>query len=80
MPIRLSRGCGPSSQRVKGQKLFMQADQDVGVGGRASPPSSIHPAGLDIEQLNEWAPKMPPSSSDCRSMRDVAPISRVRTT
>ena len=36
MPIRSSRGCAPQLDKVDGARLFLQAAQDVRVGGRAS--------------------------------------------
>ena len=45
--------------KVEGARLFLQAAQDVRVGGRASRTQFQYTLqDADIEQLNEWAPKI----------------------
>ena len=49
----------PQLDQVQGAKLFLQAAQDVRVGGRASRTQFQYTLqGPDIAQLNEWAPKV----------------------
>ena len=73
MPIRLSRGCEPQLDKVEGARLFLQAAQDVRVGGRPSRTQFQYTLqGADIEQLNEWAPKMLVKLKSLPELRDVA--------
>jgi len=63
----------PQLDKVPGAKLFLQAAQDVRVGGRASRTQFQYTLqGSDIEQLNEWAPKMLAKLKDLPELRDVA--------
>ena len=49
----------PQLDQVQGAKLFLQAAQDVRVGGRASRTQFQYTLqGPDIAELNEWAPKV----------------------
>src|SRR5262249_33131528 len=46
------------SEKIEGARLFLQASQDVRVGGRASRTQFQYTLqGSDVQQLNEWAPK-----------------------
>jgi hydrophobic/amphiphilic exporter-1 (mainly G- bacteria), HAE1 family len=59
--------------KVPGARLFLQAAQDVRVGGRASRTQfQFTLQGADIEQLNEWAPKMLAKLKGLPELRDVA--------
>ena len=59
--------------KVPGAKLFLQAAQDVRVGGRASRTQFQYTLqGSEIEQLNEWAPKMLAKLKSLPELRDVA--------
>jgi HAE1 family hydrophobic/amphiphilic exporter-1 len=59
--------------KVEGAKLFLQAAQDVRVGGRASRTQYQYTLqGPDIAQLNEWAPKMLEKFKGLPELRDVA--------
>jgi hydrophobic/amphiphilic exporter-1 (mainly G- bacteria), HAE1 family len=59
--------------KVPGARLFLQAAQDVRVGGRASRTQFQYTLqGSDIEQLNEWAPKMLAKLKGLPELRDVA--------
>ena len=52
-------GCGRRLAKVEGARLFMQASQDVRLGGRATRTQfeyTLQDANLD--ELNEWAPKI----------------------
>ena len=63
----------PQLDKVPGAKLFLQAAQDVRVGGRASRTQFQYTLqGSDIEQLNEWAPKMLAKLKGLPELRDVA--------
>jgi HAE1 family hydrophobic/amphiphilic exporter-1 len=59
--------------KVEGAKLFLQAAQDVRVGGRPSRTQFQYTLqGTDIQQLNEWAPKMLDKLKSLPQLRDVA--------
>jgi HAE1 family hydrophobic/amphiphilic exporter-1 len=59
--------------QVEGARLFLQAAQDVRVGGRASRTQFQYTLqGSDIEQLNEAAPKMLAKLKSLPELRDVA--------
>ena len=61
------------SQQIQGAKLFMQAAQDVRVGGRASRTQYQYTLqGPDINQLNEWSPKILAKLKTLSQLRDVA--------
>jgi HAE1 family hydrophobic/amphiphilic exporter-1 len=63
----------PQLDKVQGAKLFLQAAQDVRVGGRASRTQFQYTLqGADIQQLNEWAPKMLDKLKGLPELRDVA--------
>ena len=63
----------PQLDKVPGAKLFLQAAQDVRVGGRTSRTQFQYTLqGSDIEQLNEWAPKMLAKLKSLPELRDVA--------
>ncbi len=59
--------------KVEGARLFLQAAQDVRVGGRASRTQFQYTLqGADIQQLNEWAPKILAKLASLPELRDVA--------
>jgi HAE1 family hydrophobic/amphiphilic exporter-1 len=59
--------------KVPGAKLFLQAAQDVRIGGRPSRTQFQYTLqGADIEQLNAWAPKMLDKLKSLPELRDVA--------
>ncbi len=61
------------SQQIQGAKLFLQAAQDVRVGGRASRTQYQYTLqGPDINQLNEWSPKILAKLKTLPQVRDVA--------
>jgi HAE1 family hydrophobic/amphiphilic exporter-1 len=63
----------PQLDKVPGARLFLQAAQDVRVGGRASRTQFQYTLqGSDLEQLNEWAPKMLAKLKSLPELRDVA--------
>ena len=59
--------------KIEGARLFLQAAQDVRVGGRASRTQFQYTLqGADIQQLNEWAPKILAKLAGLPELRDVA--------
>ncbi|MFZ1195217.1 MAG: multidrug efflux RND transporter permease subunit [Pseudolabrys sp.] len=60
--------------KVEGARLFLQAAQDVRVGGRASRTQFQYTlqSAADIEQLNDWAPKILAKLKTLPELRDVA--------
>jgi hydrophobic/amphiphilic exporter-1 (mainly G- bacteria), HAE1 family len=64
---------GPQLDKVQGARLFLQAAQDVRVGGRASRTQFQYTLqGPDLGELNEWAPKMLAKMLTLPELRDVA--------
>jgi HAE1 family hydrophobic/amphiphilic exporter-1 len=63
----------PQLDKVEGAKLFLQAAQDVRVGGRSSRTQFQYTLdGADVDQLSEWAPKMLDTLKRLPELRDVA--------
>jgi hydrophobic/amphiphilic exporter-1 (mainly G- bacteria), HAE1 family len=63
----------PKLDKVEGARLFLQAAQDVRVGGRPSRTQFQYTLqGADLQQLNEWAPKMLAKLASLPELRDVA--------
>jgi HAE1 family hydrophobic/amphiphilic exporter-1 len=63
----------PQVEKVQGARLFMQASQDVRLGGRATRTQfeyTLQDANLD--ELNEWAPKILAKMQTLAELRDVA--------
>ncbi len=63
----------PQAEKVEGARLFMQASQDVRLGGRATRTQfeyTLQDANLD--ELNEWAPKILARMQTLPELRDVA--------
>jgi HAE1 family hydrophobic/amphiphilic exporter-1 len=63
----------PQLEKVEGAKLFLQAAQDVNVGGRIARTQfqyTLQDANLD--ELNEWAPKVLDKLKSLPELRDVA--------
>jgi HAE1 family hydrophobic/amphiphilic exporter-1 len=59
--------------KVEGAKLFLQAAQDVRVGGRASRTQFQYTLqSADIKELNDWAPKVLAKLKTLPELRDVA--------
>ena len=71
---RSSRGCGRSSTRSPGARLFLQAAQDVRVGGRAvAHPVPIHAAGRRYRASStSGRRRCSPSCKTLPELRDVA--------
>ena len=63
----------PQLDKVEGAKLFLQSAQDVRVGGRSTRTQYQYTLqDSDINELNEWAPKMLAKMQTLRELRDVA--------
>jgi hydrophobic/amphiphilic exporter-1 (mainly G- bacteria), HAE1 family len=63
----------PQLAKVPGATLFMQASQDLNVGGRTSRTQYQYTLqDSDINELNEWAPKLLDVLKNLPSLRDVA--------
>ncbi len=72
-PSRSSPGCVPSSKRSRARGSIMQAAQDVRLGGRPTRTQfefTLQDANLD--ELNEWAPKILAKMQTLPELRDVA--------
>jgi hydrophobe/amphiphile efflux-1 (HAE1) family protein len=67
------RRLGPQLTKVEGAALFMQVAQDINVGGRIGKTQyqyTIQDANID--ELNQWAPKMLQRLKTLPELRDVA--------
>ena len=63
----------PQLAKVPGIQLFVQAAQDLNVGGRTSRTQYQYTLqDSDISELNEWAPKMLAALQKLPTLRDVA--------
>jgi hydrophobic/amphiphilic exporter-1 (mainly G- bacteria), HAE1 family len=63
----------PQLAKVPGIQLFLQASQDLNVGGRTSRTQYQYTVqDSDINELNEWAPKLLEVLKELPSLRDVA--------
>ena len=59
--------------KVEGARLYLQSAQDVRLGGRASRTQyQFTLQGTDIDQLNQWAPKLLDAMKTMPELRDVA--------
>jgi hydrophobic/amphiphilic exporter-1 (mainly G- bacteria), HAE1 family len=70
---QIIRRLGPRLDEVEGAKLFLQAAQDVTVGGRSSRTQYQYTLqDSDFGELNTWAPKMLARMQAAPELRDVA--------
>ncbi|MDQ0395607.1 efflux RND transporter permease subunit [Labrys monachus] len=61
------------TSKVEGARLFLQAAQDVRMGGRPSRTQyQFTLQGTDIGELNQWAPKLLAKMKSMPQLRDVA--------
>ena len=78
-PVEVIARLRPQLEKVEGARLFMQAAQDVNVGGRAARTQfqyTLQDANLD--ELNEWAPKVLEKLKSLPSCATWPPTSRPR--
>ena len=70
---KLSRGCGRKLDKVEGARQFLQAAQDVRLGGRATRTQFEYTLqDADLDELNAWAPKVLKKLQTLPQLRDVA--------
>jgi HAE1 family hydrophobic/amphiphilic exporter-1 len=63
----------PQMEKVEGARLFMQAAQDVRLGGRPTRTQFEYTLqDADLGELNEWAPKILTKMKTLPQLRDVA--------
>jgi HAE1 family hydrophobic/amphiphilic exporter-1 len=63
----------PQLEKVQGARLFMQAAQDIRLGGRASRTQFEYTLqDANLTELNEWAPKILDRMKKLPELRDVA--------
>ena len=63
----------PQLDKVQGAQLFLQASQDVTVGGRSARTQYQYTLqDSDFDELNTWAPKMLAKMGSLPELRDVA--------
>ena len=63
----------PQLEKVQGARLFMQAAQDVRLGGRATRTQFEYTLqDANLAELNEWAPKILDKMKTLPQLRDVA--------
>ena len=63
----------PKLEKVQGARLFMQAAQDVRLGGRATRTQFEYTLqDANLAELNEWAPKILTKMQTLPQLRDVA--------
>ena len=77
-PTRSSRGCAASWPRSRARTLFLQAVQDIRVGGRASNAQYQYTLqGDNLDELNAWAPQHAAAAcASCPSCATSTPTSR----
>ncbi len=63
----------PQLDKVEGARLFLQAAQDVNIGGRASRTQFQYTLqDSDLDELNTWAPRVLQKLQSIPGLRDVA--------
>src|SRR3954463_5067631 len=71
----------PKLEQVQGARLFMQAAQDVRLGGRATRTQFEYTLqDANLAELNEWAPKILDKMKTLPQLRDVATDQQTRGT
>jgi hydrophobe/amphiphile efflux-1 (HAE1) family protein len=70
----------PQLAKVPGATLFMQASQDLNIGGRTSRTQYQYTLqDSNIEELNEWAPRLLRKLQSLPALRDVASDQQANT-
>ncbi|MBV8393056.1 MAG: efflux RND transporter permease subunit, partial [Alphaproteobacteria bacterium] len=70
---QIIRRLQPELDKVEGARLFLQAAQDVRVGGRASRTQYQYTLqDSDIDELNQWSPRVLAKLRGLPELRDVA--------
>ena len=70
---QIIRRLQPKLDQVEGAKLYLQAAQDVRVGGRASRTQYQYTLqDSDLDELNQWSPKVLAKLKTLPELRDVA--------
>ena len=63
----------PKLAQLVGVQTFLQAAQDINVGGRAGTGAiSIHPVGFRPDELDTWAPKLLAAMQALPQLKDVS--------
>lgn len=63
----------PQLEKVEGARLFLQASQDVNIGGRLARTQFQYTLqDADIDELNQWAPRVLEKLKTIPGLRDVA--------
>jgi len=71
----------PQLEKVEGARLYMQASQDVRLGGRASRTQFEYTLqDANLAELNEWEPKILAKMKTLPELRDVATDQQTRGT
>jgi hydrophobic/amphiphilic exporter-1 (mainly G- bacteria), HAE1 family len=71
----------PQIAQVEGATLFLQAAQDLNVGGRLARTQYQYTVqDANIDELNEWAPKLLDSMKSLPQLRDVATDQQANST
>jgi len=67
--------------KVQGANLYLQSAQDIRVGGRTSRTQFQYTLqGADLDELNDWAPKLLSKLQSLSELRDVASDQQVQGT
>src|SRR5262252_1699847 len=63
----------PQLEKIEGARLFLQASQDVNIGGRLARTQFQYTLqDANIDELNQWAPKVLEKMKSIPAVRDVA--------
>ena len=72
-PTWWSTGCARKLTSVPGAALFLQANQDIQIGGRGSAAQYQYTlSDENLEELNTWAPRLQARAAKMPELRDVS--------